>query len=203
MCFQKALKRIKLIGLWLWSGKFHICSFLSVISTILYLTGRITFYPKIVAFVFTIVGLFIIFYFQFVDARDFSYHRPNTIQNWLKSFPAGNPITLAVGSTSIGITSLKARLRTTIPDNLPIEEKVAYLIEKIDRIQTTIEKIDDRITEVNTLIESQLKSLRSEFDNYNSSLKEIIASHAVGDFDFNLFGIVITFCGTIIQFFNP
>jgi len=51
------------------------------------------------------------------------------------------------------------------------------------------------------VIESK-KKLQLSLDSLNKSMNELVAGHVVGSYDMNLFGVNITICGTVIQFFT-
>jgi lipid II:glycine glycyltransferase (peptidoglycan interpeptide bridge formation enzyme) len=72
---------------------------------------------------------------------------------------------------------------------------------QINNIQDEIVNVDNRIDEVNTSLKNTNKELNTNLENLNKSLKTIIAGHAVGEYDKNLFGIMITVCGVLIQLF--
>lgn len=188
-------------GRWLWKGKFHLLSLFSTMVTILYLVGLLNFYPKTVGFLFVIIGLLIIYFQLLRDVRNFSYQSPNTFWNWLKSIPAkeSNRTTLKTADTVALTDGVRAKI--TISDDATIERKVSFLMEEIVRVQSSVEKIDNRVNDIDNNFKRELRKLRSEIEHYNEKVKGLIAGHAVGDFGVSLFGIVITFCGMVIEFF--
>lgn len=96
----------------------------------------------------------------------------------------------------------KAHARVSISEGAAIEQKIDFLLRQVDNLQTSIEKIDDRVDEVESSITNKTKEISIELENLKTSLGTIISGHIIGDYDKNLFGIIITMCGTIIQFFS-
>ncbi len=132
---------------------------------------------------------------QILDAKRFADHRPNTIRSWIMSYPTGKPITMSYeGSVPIAI-SMKGDVITSISENATIEQKVAFLLRQADYIQTVVGKIDDRIDDVAASLTNKSKEIKTNLDNFNVSLKTMIAGHIVGAYDINLLGITITLCG--------
>ena len=174
----------------------------AVIITIFYITGTLDFYPKEVSSVLSITGLLIILRQQMLDAREFADHRPNTIHRWIMSFPTEKPITVYLKSGLLEAIGLKARGSVSISEEETIEKKVDFLIRQVSNIQSAIANIDDRVTDLSSSLTKREKELKVDLDNLNASLKTIIAGHIVGDYDQNLLGVIITICGTLIQFFR-
>lgn len=69
-------------------------------------------------------------------------------------------------------------------------------------LDTTIANMDDKIDEVKTSLNKADKQIKESLDEQTKTLNSIIASHIVGTYDLNLFGINVTMCGAVIQFFN-
>jgi hypothetical protein len=149
----------------------------------------------------TLTGLLIILTQQVFDATKFDPHKPNTFTNWIKSFPTGKPITLSVSGTAIATLGGKAHLSVSITADSTIERKVDFLLSQVAALDSTIAKLDDKIDDINLSRNKTERKLQASLDTLSTSLNSIIASHIVGSYDLNLFGINITICGTVIQFF--
>ena len=202
MKLRSFLNYLRQIGHWVWRGKYYILTLAAVIVTICYLAGELNFYPNIVSALLSIVGLMIILTQQILDARQFADHRPNTIRHWIMSFPIRKRIVLSVEEGAYSVGSVKARLTVSVSKDATIENKVDFLLRQVDNIQTAIGNVDDRIDEVTASLTNKSKELKTGLDNLNASLESTIAGHIVGAYDINLFGIIITICGTLIQVFR-
>jgi hypothetical protein len=198
-----SLNYIKQVANWVWRGKVHLFSIFTVIITILYIVGIIDFYPNIISATFSLIGLAIILRQLFLDASQFADQRPNTFLNWIKSFPIGKPITLSVEGGVSPTSILKLRWMTLFPEaNATIDTKVEFLLERVKHLQDEILDFDSHIDRLDASLFNKTQELNTNLENLNKSLKTIIASHPVGDYDVNLFGIVILICGTLIQFYS-
>lgn len=165
----------------------------------LYLGWGVSYYKNNVSAFLTITGVLIILTQQILDAKRFADHRPNTIRSWIMSYPTGKPITMSYeGSVPITI-SMKGDVKASISENATLDQKVAFLLRQANYIQTAIGKVDDRIDDVAASLTNKSKEIKTDLDNFNVSLKTIIAGHIVGAYDINLLGITITLCGTVIQ----
>ena len=149
---------------------------------------------------FSLLGLCIILKQLILDSKKFSEYRPNTFSNWSKSFPTLKPVIPISGITGGSITA-KACLTDSLPDSDTIEQKVDFLLQRIHEVQTAIHGLDDRIDGVAASITKETDNLKTQLDTVHKSLTEIIAGHIVGSYDITLFGIIITICGILIQFF--
>jgi hypothetical protein len=187
---------------WLWQGKYYILSILVIFLTVLYIIGLLNFYPDIVSFFMTIVGIFILFIRQILDTREFSYQNPNTLRNWIMSFPTKRTVTIDVLDTLLTSDSVKAHVTVSISENATIENKVEFLLRQVISIQDSISNLDKRIDNVKSSITKEIKELTTNVHNLDTSLKTIVARHAVGTYDMNFFGIIIILCGTVIQYFS-
>lgn len=200
MNFLRFKSRLKQLTFWIAHGKYHLLSGAAYIFTAFYLTGFLNFYPKTVALLMTLIGLFIILRQQISEANKFSEHKANTFMNWIKSFPTGKPITLSVDDI-VSVSEVgKADLTTSIATDATIEEKVVFLLRQVTALKSTIAKIDDRIDRVNSSMNKNKNEFQTSLDTLRISLNTIIAGHVVGAYDVNLFGIILTICGTVIQF---
>jgi len=166
----------------------------------LYLLGLLKFYPSSVAIFMTLTGLLIILTQQVIDATKFGYHKPNTFGAWLKSFRTGKSNILSINA-SLPLLSAKAHATASISTDATIEKKVEFLFQQIAALDSAIAKVDDRIDEVNSSLKKAEKELQTSVNTLSVTLKNVIASHVVGSYDVSLFGINITICGTVIQFF--
>lgn len=197
-----SLNYIKGLVNWLESGTFYILSLIVVILTSLYITKILDFMPDIVSLAFSITGLFILLIQQITDARQFSTHNPNTFHNWIKSFPTLKPITIQLNSAVFSLSTSKANMTVSISENESIEKKVEFLIKEVRNIQKVLDNVDDRIENVAAILEKKSKEFSSNIEKLDNSLNSVIASHIVGDYDKNYFAIIITLCGSLIQFFT-
>jgi tetrahydromethanopterin S-methyltransferase subunit B len=202
MSLRSSINRSKQVSLWIWNGKFHLISLAAVIATVFYLAGLFNYYPNIVSAFMSITGLLIILALQILDAKQFAEHRPNTIRNWLMSFPTGKPIAVIFEGSGGAVVGGKAQIRVGISETATIERKVDFLLRQVDNLESSIGALDDRVDHLESSLKSQSKELRKDLNNLNATLKTEIAGHIVGSYDINLFAITITICGTLIQFFR-
>ena len=129
-------------------------------------------------------------------------NKPNTLRNWLNDFPSRKPVTItAEGIGSVAMVG-RATAIVSVAADATIDQKVDFLLRSVRNIQEYIGGLHGRIDDVESSQKSQVKELKDNLDQLNGSLKTIIAGHVVGDYDLNFFGIIITICGTLIQFFN-
>lgn len=185
---------------WISHGKYHLLSIAAVIITTFYLTGFLKFYPKTVALFMTVSGLFIILTQQIFDTIKFGSHKPNTFTSWIKSFPTGKPIPLSNRCVMSGIGSLKAHATASIAADATIEKKIDFLLKQFATLNSDIVWLSDK---VDSSLDKTEKRFQASLDTVTTSLNTVIASHVVGAYDMTLFGINITICGTVIQFFFP
>jgi hypothetical protein len=201
MTLRSSLNHVKQIGLWIWHGRYHILTFTAVIVTLIYLSGQLNYYPNIVSAFLSITGLLIILTQQILDVREFADHRPNTIRNWIMSFPARRPLTISVEGSASVVAGGRADVLVSISESATIENKVAFLLLEVNHIQTALGKVDHRIDDVVASLTKKSTELKNDLDHLNASFRTTIAGHIVGAYDINLFGITITICGTLIQLF--
>lgn len=160
------------------------------------------FRPNIVALVMSLTGISIILTQQISDANKFGSHKPNTFMKWLKSFPTGKTYTLQVDSATHAIASTEVHCTVSIPTDATIEGKVDFLLRQVAAHDSNIATLNDRVDAVNSLVNKTKKEFQASLDTLTTSLNTIIAGHAIGTYDLNLFGINITICGIVIQFFS-
>jgi hypothetical protein len=201
MNLRRFTNRLKQIYFWILHGKYHLASFVLFLITVLYLTKCLRFHPNFVALLMTLTGLFIVLRQQVIDATKFGSHKPNTLTGWLKSFPTGKPITSSAVGVSAGASTGKGHATFSIPTDATMERKVDFLIRQVAAIDSAIARVDDRIDEVNSSLKKTAKEFETSVNTLTTTLSNIIASHVVGSYDVSLFGINITICGTVIQFF--
>lgn len=195
-------KRLIQLALWISYGKYHLLSIAAFIMVVFYLTGFLKFYPNTVALFMSLTGLLIILSQQIFDANKFGPHKPNTFTSWIKSFPVGKTITISGNlNVSIGISE-KAHATVSIAADATIERKVDFILRQVAALDSAIAKLDDRVDDVSSLLDKTEKKYQASLDALTTSLNSIIAGHVVGAYDVNLFGINITICGTVIQFFS-
>lgn len=193
---------IRQLAQWLWRGKYHLLSIAAFIIALLYLTKLVTFFPNIVALLMVLAGLTLIIAQQILDANKFSEHTPNTLTNWLRSFPTGKPVIISLDA-NIGIScSMKGHMTVSVPTEWSVEKKVEFLLSQINALDLAIYNVNDRIDGVSSALTNTEQRLQESINTLKASVSQVVASHAVGSYDLNLFGINITICGTIIQFFS-
>jgi uncharacterized membrane protein YhaH (DUF805 family) len=202
MTVRSKITRVKQVSLWLWQGKYYIFSIVAVIITALYLTGVFTFYANTIAIVLSLAGLLIILTQQVLDAKPFADHKPNTFLNWFKSYPKSGNIVMAVGTAELASIGMKAHASVSISDDATLDRKVDFLLRQAKAFDAAIARVDDRVDELKSSLQETEKKHEKAVSELSASLKTIIAGHVVGSYDLNMFGITITICGTLIQFFS-
>jgi hypothetical protein len=202
MNLRNKINRVKQLSLWFWRGKYHVLSFIAVTITALYLTKVLTFYPNTIAIMLSLTGLLIILTQQILDARQFADHKPNTFLNWFKFYPRTGNIVVAVGTAELAAAGMKAHASVSIANDAPLERKVEFLLTQVTGLYASVAKVDDRVDELKSSMKTTERNLERAVGELSTSLKTIIAGHIVGAYDINLFGISITICGTLIQFFS-
>jgi hypothetical protein len=199
---SRILSYLKRVVSWVFDGGFYILLSIVVIVTILYVIKVINFSPNFVASGLSIIGLVIILTLQVFDAIDFAEHKPNTFINWIKSFPTLKPITI----TANGIGSLtmfgKARARLRPRSDAILEEKIDFLLRQVDNIQNVLDNLDDRIDKVDDKSNKNINELKAEIKRLSTTVNTKLAEHIVGSYDANIFGVIITICGIVIQVFR-
>ena len=202
MNLSSSLNFLRQVLLWVWRGKYHVLAYISMIIMILYIFGGLNFYPNIVSFLFSITGLAIILALQILNAKKFADHTPNTPRNWIMSFPKRKPKGFSIEGSVSTTSGENLSLELSIADDATIENKVGYLMQQVTHIKTVIGTAVDRIEYVDASLTNMSKEIETKIDNIDTSLKTIIAGHIVGNYDLNLFGIIITICGTLIMLFR-
>jgi len=193
---------VKQLPPWFWKGRYHLLSAAAFVVTSLYLSETTTFYQRLVGLVMALTGLFIILTQQLLDASKYSAHRPNTLANWLKSAPTGKSQTLSLKSF-IAATSWcgKPHVTNLVPPEASLENRVEFLLKQLESLDNRVAKIEDSIDSVSSLLGRTEEKLQESIDTLSTSVNSLVAGHVVGSYDLNLFGINITICGTLIQFF--
>lgn len=201
MNLRQSINKLKQIALWVWNGKYHLLSIASFIITVLYLTKILRFHPSTVALIMVLTGLLIIFTLQIIDATKFSSNKPNTFKGWLKSYPTGKPLNLSIADVVSVAFSGKGQVTGSISADATIEKKVDFLLKQVAVINSVIARVDNRVDEVNSSLKNTAMEFQTSVSTLTTTLNKVIASHVVGSYDINLFGINITISGTVIQFF--
>lgn len=101
----------------------------------------------------------------------------------------------------IATSSCKAHATVSISPDATIERKVEFLMRQLEGLDNWVAKIDDRIDSVSSSLVRAEKDFQDSINTLTTSMNSLIAGHVVGSYDLNLFGINITICGTLIQFF--
>ncbi|MBI1931272.1 MAG: hypothetical protein HYS24_01895 [Ignavibacteriales bacterium] len=199
---NKLIRYFKRIFKWIAIGKYHITTFLVVMVTLLFLFDILKECSQFISYFFIIIGLFIILMLQLIDANLYATYKPNTIGNWLKSFPKLKP-TIHNITSSISVTiSAKAFATISISESQPLEKKVEFLLSQLENVNKNLHELDTRIERAFNEILNKSKDLTIQFENIEQTLRTTIAGHIVGSYDINLLGIIITLCGTLIQIFK-
>ena len=180
-------------------GRYHLLSVAAVITTVFYLTGFLKFYPNTVALLMTLTGLLTILIQQIFDTNKFGSHNPNTFTSWIKFFITGKPITSSARCVMSGVGSLKVHPTASIAADATIEKKIDFLLKQFASLNSDIAWLNDKL---DSSLDKTEKKFQASLDTITTSLNNIIASHVVGAYDMTLFGINITICGTVIQFFK-
>jgi hypothetical protein len=201
MAIKKIFIRSKQIATWLWYGKYHILSIVAVIGTILYLCKIFTLFPNILGLVLSLTGLAIILAQQILDAREFADHKPNTLRNWFRSYPISRNINISATTVEFAL-GMKAHLSVSFAKDASMERKVEFLLRQFSEFESALAKIHDKVDQVTSSLKTTETRLNNAIGDLTSSVKSLIAGHVVGAYDLNLFGITITICGTLIQFFT-
>ncbi len=197
-----SIRYINLIKLWIWRGKFYILSALTICISFLYISEVVNFYPNHLAFGMTIIGLGIILQQQSRDVKDFSSHEPNTLVNWLRSFPKTKNVTIHASSASASLGMFGSpTIYISMPDNATIEQKVEHLYNEISGVKNSIGNINMHIESVESLLSERIQGLALKLQKIDASINGLLASHVIGNYDLNFFGIIITLCGATFQFF--
>jgi hypothetical protein len=198
---------IKEVVSWCLTGKYHWITFFVVLLTILYLLKVLTLYTSFISSVFTISGVIIILAQQLREAKQFSQYNPNTISNWIKSFPKlvfskTEKRKLNLEGSITCSTSVRAELSSKISEHAPIDSKIRWTIEEINILNDKVRKLEKTLNESNHEFSAKINRLSNNFRNVRDSVDSIIAGHTVGAYDQNLLGIMLTLCGTLIQIFS-
>ena len=96
----------------------------------------------------------------------------------------------------------KARMRLYPRPDAIIEEKVDYLLRQVDSIQNVLENLDDRLDKVDDKTSRKLEEVKADLKQLNITVDTKLAEHIVGSYDANIFGVIITICGVVIQVFR-
>lgn len=193
--------RLKQLAIGISHGRYHLLNIATLTITFFYLFGVLKFYPKTVALSMTLTGLLTILAQQISDTIKFGSHKPNTFSSWIKvirSSLTGKPNSETARCVMSGVGSLKAHATASIAADATIEKKIDFLLKQFVTLNSDIAWLSDKI---DSSLEKTEKRFQVSLDTITTSLNTVIASHVVGAYDMTLFGINITICGTVIQFF--
>jgi hypothetical protein len=199
---NRVINYLQRLSKWVLRGKYHLVTIIVWLITVCYLTGVVTLWPTFIASIFSICGLTILLVQLLLDARSFSDYKPNTIKNWIREFPLSKP---AVANHEHNIKlplSAKVHYQIFNSDNASLGEKVKHLLNQIGIIKSKIEAINNDIEKTNDKLSIVSEELTRKVNKVSDVLKTLIAGHAVGSYDINLLGIVLTIDGTLIQIFK-
>ncbi len=199
---NKLIRYVKQIFKWIATGKYHITTFLVVTVTLLFLFDILKECSQFISYFFIIIGLFIILMLQLSDANLYATYKPNTIRNWLKSFPELKPTNHNITSSISATISAKVFATISISESQPLEKKVEFLLSQLENVNKNLRELDTRIERAFNEILNKSKDLTIQIENIEQTLRTTIAGHIVGSYDINLLGIIITLCGTLIQIFK-
>jgi hypothetical protein len=191
----------RLIG-WFWRGRYHILTISVLIITFCYLSGRLKFFPYLVASVFSITGLLIILTQLILDARKYKDQKPNTFLGWIRSFPTNKPILITPEGGRMTMRSDNVTLTFSPSPDSTIEYKIELLFKQLHGVQTALGNLENLLQDMDNNNLNKFNEINSSLNNLKSSLSSLIAGHVVGDYDKTLFAIIITICGTLIQVFS-
>ncbi|BBO92061.1 hypothetical protein DSCOOX_52410 [Desulfosarcina ovata subsp. ovata] len=181
---------------------YHSLTFVCIILTGLYITKVIRYYPSMVALIMALTGLSIILIQHIKDAENFSFYSTNTLRRFINSLFKSEETNNFVLRGSGGIVlSGRGYYTEMIPDNSTIEDKVEFLLKKYESFNRSIYEISNGIDKTENSIAETKRESKSFIDKMSKTLKDDIASHTVGSYDLNLFGIWATICGVVLQFF--
>ena len=154
------------------------------------------------ASILSILGLVIILALQIFDAIDFAEHKPNTFINWLKSFPTLKHIVVSLETAMIKMSGLSVRARMGLRQDAIIEEKVNFLMGQIDFIQDGLDNLSEKLDKTDDKLNKRIDEMKAELKELNKSVDKKLAEHVIGSYDANIFGVIITICGIVIQVFR-
>ena len=186
---------------WIVDGRFHNLTLIILAVTILYFVKTITYQPKIVSALFLIFGLAIIIWQMIGDSKRFPNRNLSTLKNWIKKFPGFIPTTLKinVGSASVIMTAGKAHVRVSISKEASVEEKVNYLMQQKEEMETAIINLDDKLDSELSELNKNIKELDRKIVETENIINSTISDVTVGNYDLKLFSVVLMICGTFLQ----
>ena len=186
---------------WFIKGRFHPVWILIVVITLGYLFKIINYEPKIIAAIFIIIGLAIIIWQMIGESKRFSEQRPNTFKNWVKKIPKLKPESRKInlkGGAFI-ISAGKAHLRVSIPEGASIEEKVKFLMNQREAMETRISNLDDKLDSKISEVNKKIKGVENKVEESKKVINSIISDVTIGNYDLRLLSIVLMICGSFIQ----
>lgn len=186
---------------WIVDGRFHNLTLIILVVTFLYFVKTITYQPKIVSALFLVFGLTIIIWQMIGDTKRFPNRNLNTLKNWIKKFPGFKPKNLKInlGSSSVIMTAGKAHVRVTISKDASVEEKVNYLMQQKEELETAIINLDDKLDSELSELNKSIKELDRKIVETKNIINSTISDVTVGNYDLKLFSVVLMICGTFLQ----
>jgi hypothetical protein len=186
---------------WIVEGRFHNLTLITLAVTILYFLSIITYKPKIVSALLLVSGLSIIIWQMIGDSKRFPNRNLNTLKNWIKKFPGfkSKNLKINVGSANIIMTAGKAHVRIGISKDASVEEKVNYLIQQKEEMETAIINLDDKLDSELSELNKNIKELDKKIIETENIINSTISEVTVGNYDLKLFSVVLMICGTFLQ----
>jgi hypothetical protein len=154
---------------------------------------------------FSIFGILIIFIQLISEAKKFSFLNPNTPFNWLKEW-------LFIKKKTINFEEIKLSLPfhpedkpplSSISQKSPIDAKIDFLLSQNEIMYKRVNLIEDKINGKIAKINHNFIEIKSDIESRTNYLENLIGDHIVENISFTIFGIVLTLCGIILQYFFP
>jgi hypothetical protein len=135
------------------------------------------------------------------DSKRFPNRNLNTLKNWIKKFPGLKPKTLKVnvGSASVLMTGGKAHVRIGISKDASMEDKINYLLQQKEEMETAIINLDDKLDSKLSELNKSIKELDIKILETENIINSTISDVTVGNYDLKLFSVVLMICGTFLQ----
>ena len=150
---------------------------------------------------FLVFGSAIIIWQMIGDSKRFPSHDSNTIKNWIKNFPRLKPRTSKININSVSEANIatKVHVRISISKEASLEEKINYLLQQKENMETSIINLDDKLDNKIAEINNKLKKLEKKIIETENIINSTISDVTIGNYDLKLFSIVLMICGTFIQ----
>ena len=137
-----------------------------------------------------------------IDANLFTDYKPNTLRNIIESRPRMRPRTSLIKTELHGKFTTSGCLHNSISKDESFEKKLEFALKEIEIMNGIINKLDKNLNEMCKAVLNKTNELNINIEKVSNKLYSTIAGHVVGEYDKNLFGIVATICGTLIQIFK-